>query len=227
MDKEDAGKLFKKVEKRLSMFQERNKKKTPILDAIQAFFLSRKSGFSIRWQSREQRNCRRNKVKLNGHASRTHMIDMSKIHVSTTRGNPRPIGFCVYTVATRPVIGTKEFKRIRSQLGLRSLKIKPPNCGIRFQNATYSSIGSVRLPLYTTPGIPTIFVDMEIIPAYVPALLELDVLDEQDLTVDIVFNLLAKQHRIVNDDGVTMLIEDWSFPLSRERSKHVCSEIGN
>lgn len=95
----------------------------------------------------------------------------------------------------------EEFKRIRGQIGLHNMKIRPSKCGFKFANATYSSLGSIELPLHTTPSIPTIIVNMEIVPADVPALLGLDVLDEHQLTVDTVINILAKRRRVVNEYG--------------------------
>lgn len=152
---------------------------------------------------------------------------MSEIHITSTKGRSRPIGFCADTGAPRSVIGMKEFKRIRNQLGLRSMNIKPSKCGFKFANATYSSLGSIQLPLYTPPGIPTIIVEMEIVPADIPALLGLDVLDEHQLTVDTVFNILAKRSQIVNDDGVASLVDNWSVPLTRSKSRHVYARIGD
>ena len=155
------------------------------------------------------------------------MVDMSEIHIVTKKGHNRPIGFCADTGAPRSVIGMREFKRIRSQLGLRNIKVNPSKCGFTFADATYASLGSVTLPLYTPPGIPTIMVELEIVPADIPALLGLDVLDQHQLTIDTVHNVLAKRSRITTEEGSIYLIDDWSVPLVRAKSNHAYARIGN
>ena len=129
---------------------------------------------------------------------------MSEIHIVTKKGHNRPIGFCADTGAPRSVIGMREFKRIRSHLGLRNIKSKPSKCGFTFADATYASLGSVTLPLYTPPGIPTIMVQLEIVPADIPALLGLDDLDQHQLTIDTVHNVLAKRSRITTEEGTIL-----------------------
>lgn len=152
---------------------------------------------------------------------------MAEVNISSVKGLPRPIGFCADTGAPRSVIGLKEFNRIRNKLGLRNIRVKPSQHGFKFPNDTYSSLGSIILPLYTLPGVPTTYIKMDIVPADVPALLGLGVLDANQLNVDTVFNLLAKRVRVDNEDGSVIYVDEWAVPLSSGKSRHAYVRIGN
>lgn len=114
---------------------------------------------------------------------------MSEIRITSRKGYIRPIGFCEDTGAPKYVIGLKTFSRIRSQLDLGHARSKPLKCGFNLGNLTYTSPRSLRLPLFTPPGIFTVFVKLEIVPADVSALLGLDVIDESQITIDTTVNI--------------------------------------
>lgn len=108
------------------------------------------------------------------------------------KGQEIPIGIRADTSAPRSVIGLKELNLLQNQLEIRNIKGKPSQHDFKFPNATYSSLGSVVLPLYTPPGVLTIYAKLEIVPADVPTLLGLDVLDSHLLNVEKVLIYLQK-----------------------------------
>lgn len=68
----------------------------------------------------------------------------------------------------------KELNSILSALGINSRKVLPSNHRFRFSEAIFDSLGLVSIQKLTTPGVPPLFVEMEILNADVPALLGLD-----------------------------------------------------
>lgn len=55
---------------------------------------------------------------------------------------------------------------------------------------------------------------MKMVPADVPALLGLDMLDVHQLTIDTMLNFLAKRTIIFNDEEVALLVDDQGLLLS-------------
>lgn len=72
----------------------------------------------------------------------------------------------------------------------------------------------IMILLDTPPGIPTIPVLVDVISANVPALMEMDVLDQHLLTPCTVTNRLVKRTIVVEGDNYYGM-DDWYIPLTR------------
>lgn len=117
--------------------------------------------------------------------------------------------------APRSVFGLKEARRIFNRIG-RSLQLRPSSRSFRFADSLYESLGVVKMPLETPPGIPSISVPLDVISADVPALLGLDVMDNHSLTPCTVSNRLIRRKVLDNKThSHSYVIDDWSVPLKR------------
>lgn len=65
---------------------------------------------------------------------------------------------------------------------------------------TYSSLGSISLPLATPRGIAPVYITCNVISADIPALLVLNDLDFYSLMVDTVSNRLVKRVLVPSND---------------------------
>ena len=80
------------------------------------------------------------------------------------------------------------------------------------------------LPLATPLGKPTIFVQLYLVNADIPALLGMDVLDRESLMADTVGNRLTKRS-FVQDNWSYFYFDEWHMPLYRSKSGHVYVEM--
>ena len=118
-------------------------------------------------------------------------LDVNMMHISIRNvGRPGrqnfPPCFCIDTGAPNSVIGLQAALLLFNGLGRKVKPFKPSQKRFRFPDSTFDSLGSIELPLATPRGIPTIFFQLNVVAADVPALLCLDVLDEYSLIVDTV-----------------------------------------
>lgn len=102
------------------------------------------------------------------------------------------------------MVGRNERNRILNSLGFHSRYIRRSRDRLRFADATYDSLGTISIPLRTTPGVPPILVKMDIVHADIPALLGLDVFDKESITPCVVSNRLRKRvmHKAANCEDV-------------------------
>lgn len=84
----------------------------------------------------------------------------------------------------------------------------------------------LKLPLHEPPGVPAIIVRLDIVPAHVPALLGLDVLDLHQFTVDTVFNILAKRIKLFDGHESVVYVDEWPVPVFCGSTNHVYVSIG-
>ena len=105
--------------------------------------------------------------------------------------------------------------------GLRVPALLRSTHRFRFGDVTYNSLGKVALPLSTPPGIPTIKVMMDVVPPDIPALMGMDVLDQESLTPDTVENRLVKKIPVKKQDGTFQYMEQWHVPMYRSKSNHL------
>ena len=54
----------------------------------------------------------------------------------------------------------------------------------RFADASFESLGRVKIPLVTPSGVPPVYFTLDVVSANVPVLLGMDVLDSEDLVAD-------------------------------------------
>ena len=149
-------------------------------------------------------------------------ICTSSLSKRTSKGG-RP-GFCVDIGAPRSVVGLKEARRLYNRIG-RRLRLTPSNRTFRFADSEHESLGTIIIPLETPPGISTIQVCLDVVSADVPALLGMDVMDENSLTPCTVSNRLIK--RTVADHknpSHYYIMDDWSVPLKRHEG-HLYAQV--
>lgn len=108
----------------------------------------------------------------------------------STKDCIRQIGSCGDIGTTKFGIMLKTLGRIQSHLGWRNGSIKISEYGFKFQNVAYAPISFLRLLFYTPPDILTNY----IVPEDVPALLSLDVLDEQQLVIGTYLYIQLNEH---------------------------------
>lgn len=97
----------------------------------------------------------------------------------------RPIGFCVDICAQRSVISELEFSLLLKHLDKLRGSLRSSANSFHFADATYQSLGTTSLPLKTPHHVDTIFVELYIVSANVPAFLVLDAMDSLALSVHI------------------------------------------
>lgn len=83
----------------------------------------------------------------------------------------------------------------------------------RFGDAVFKSLATVEISLKTPAGIPIILMTLEILADDIPALLGLEMIDDESLLADKVTNRLV--HRIIISKGDKPLryVDLWSMPL--------------
>ena len=145
--------------------------------------------------------------------------------VKKTRSSRAGIpGFCVDIGAPKSCIGLKELKSVFASFGRRIPQLKWSPNRFRFADTSYDSLGKASLPLATPPGKPTIFVEVDVVKADIPALLGLDVLDREFLMADTVANRLTKRG-VAQDNGSCFYFDEWHVTLLRSKSGHVYVEM--
>ena len=108
-------------------------------------------------------------------------------------GRERP-GFCVDYGAPSSAIGIKEVRRIYSRFSKQVPSLKNSRNRFRSADATFDSIGTIEIPLATSRGVQTIFIIiMDVVSAYVPALVGLDIFDFHDFKPETATNHLMKR----------------------------------
>ncbi len=146
------------------------------------------------------------------------IVDATDIHIGDLvrpmkkKGRP---GFCCDIGAPRSVIEQKELHRVMNRLQRHKFPMQKSNRSFRFADTTYSSLGQIELPLATPPGIPLVYVTLDIVSADIPALLGLEVLDGESLMVGTVTNRLWK--RVITSSEIEPLtyVDLWHVPLTR------------
>ncbi len=112
-------------------------------------------------------------------------------------------------------IGVKELRRVMSAMKRPDPDISKSRRQFRFGDAFYKSYGTVLMHLATPDNIPPIPVMMDIVPADIPALLGLDVLDKENLYADTVTNRLVKRIITSHPPASLRFSDQWSMPLTR------------
>ena len=110
------------------------------------------------------------------------------------------------------------------RLGRRVPRLQWSPNRFRFADTSYNSLGKVLLPLATPLGKPTIFLQLDVVSADIPALLGKDVLHRESLMADKVGNRLKKRS-VVHDNGSYFYFDEWHMPLYRSKSGHVYVEM--
>ena len=130
-------------------------------------------------------------------------------------------GFCVDTGAPSSVIGLKELRRLPASFGRHLLRLKKSHKQFRFADASFESLGHIKIPLGTPPGVSPVYISLEVVSADVPALLGMDVLDAESLVADPCSNELKKRIVLQNIEGTdgtrldNVAVDKWSIPLTR------------
>lgn len=137
--------------------------------------------------------------------------------------HPMHPAFCLDTGAPRSVIGLSEARKLANSVRKR-LRLQTSRRRFRFADATFDSLGLLSLPLATPPGIPTIFVTLDVISAEIPALLGLDILDCHSMYIDTVQNLLVKCTVLKSDNSKSHILKDWNVPVHRHNG-HVYADM--
>ena len=138
-------------------------------------------------------------------------VDATNIFVAKlskeTRTSHAP-GFCVDIGTPKSCIGLKELRKIFNHLGKRVTKLKRSINRFRFADTTYKSLGQISLPLATPAEKPPIHVMMDVVPADIPPLLGMDVLDRESLIADTVANRLTKRSVCRENDGTQFYYDE-------------------
>lgn len=90
----------------------------------------------------------------------------------------------------------------------------------RFADHTYKSLGVAFFLLETPPGVPAIEVPMDIVPANIPPLLGMDIMDANSLYPNTVANRLTKCVETRDTHGNTTFLDQWFVPMQRSHSRH-------
>ena len=139
-------------------------------------------------------------------------VDATKIHLSRLKDAKlmkRPLpAFCVDIGAPKSIFGRKELNRIFVSQGISLKPLLGSRNRFRFADATFKSIGRVKIPLATLPGIPAIPVTMDVVDADIPALLGLDALDKEFLVADTVANRLTKRVPVKSNNGPQTYVDE-------------------
>ncbi len=125
------------------------------------------------------------------------------------------LGFCCEIGAPRSVIGQKELRRVMYRLQRHKLPTDQSNHRLRFADTNYQSLRQIELPLATPPGISVVYVTLDIVSADIPALLGLDVLDDESPMVDTVTKPLWKRVITSDEDEPLTYIDLWHVKLTR------------
>ena len=148
-------------------------------------------------------------------STNVNCIEICSTSFSKQTGKGDRPGFCVDIGAPRSVIGLKEARRSYGRTG-RRLHPRPSNRKFRFADSVFESLGTVMVPLETPPVIPTIKVVLDVISADIPALLGMDVMDDNSLTPCTVSNRFIKKTVVDHENpSQSYVIDDWSVPLKR------------
>lgn len=118
-------------------------------------------------------------------------------------------------------MGRKEFNRIIAAFGHHRRKILPSKNKFTVADAVYESLGKITIPIGTPPGIPRVFVEIEIVNAEIPALLGMDIMNKGSITPCIVSNGLAKRVLVPQESECPKLEDEWSIPIRRSRSSQL------
>ena len=157
------------------------------------------------------------------------VVDISEINTASLTtsddGIKRPFGFLVDIGAPRSVIGQKELHRIRRTIGSKNLALVQSNRSFKFAEAVYQSLGMVVVPLETTANILVIHVVMDVVTADIPALLGLDLMDQESLTPCVVSGRFIKRAYHQLENGEKTYFDEWSVPSFRSKSNHIYVKI--
>lgn len=105
----------------------------------------------------------------------------------------RPIGFRVDIGAPLSVIGKKELFPLIHHLDRQGKKLKPSLNSFRFADTVFESLGTTVLPIRTSFHVDAMIVEMDVVKEKnIPAILGLDAMDEQSLTLCIMTKTLVK-----------------------------------
>ncbi len=143
------------------------------------------------------------------------MFDFFDILLTNTPRRPSFPGFCVGIEAPRSVVGRPKLNSILRNMKKIHIPHISSNNSFRFSDVTAKSIEMVEIELLTPPYVHYIPVLMDIVPADVPVLLGLDVLDVEILYTDNVTNRLAHR-KILSRRGDAVRYKDiLHVPLQR------------
>lgn len=113
-------------------------------------------------------------------------------------------GFCFDFSAPKSVICRKELRGILSSQNRKIPELRGTAYKHRFSFAdkVFDSVGRVILYLSTPFGIPRIPVKLDVVQAYVPALLLMEILDIEGLIAEKVANCLTKRVKVTYQNGL-------------------------
>ena len=138
--------------------------------------------------------------------------DCSHVRPSSESRTVSPLGFCVDIGALKSVVGQNQLKHTLQYIDRSSIPRMHSNNNYRFGDVTVRTVGTVEIMLATPPTVPDIPVLMDIVPANVPALLGLDILDSEQLYADNVTNRLVHRHVVSNHNGTLQYVDKWHVP---------------
>lgn len=158
----------------------------------------------------------------------TDIIDCNEISTSTNvllneHFNP---SFCVDSGAPRSVIGNSLLQRLQNQFNINNTNLQPSSLKFRFGDKIYDSLGTFTFSLKTPSGINNIDVPLDVVDVNIPALIGLNILDQNRLMIDNVNNKLARRRQI-RKNGLTYYLEEWFLPLYRSDSTHLHTPMHN
>ena len=108
-----------------------------------------------------------------------------------------------------------QFNCILRNLGKKGIPRINSRSSFRFGDVAVPSQGLIEIALDTPPNVRPIYVLMDIVTVDIPALLELDVLDGENLYADNVTNRLVHRQVLPGPGELLMNEDTWNVPLIR------------
>ena len=145
----------------------------------------------------------------------TNIIDCSNIHLVSQKSLPIVPSFCVDIGAPRSVAGKAAMDQILGSLKRKFIPSATSSRYFRFGDVVVKSLGLVEVALDTPQNAPNIMVLMDIVSVNIPALLGLDVLDNESLYADNVTNRLVRRNVISRTSDGLEFEDTWHVPIFR------------
>lgn len=134
-------------------------------------------------------------------------------------------GFCTEIVTTRSVIGIKELLYVCAEVGNKVRSLKETFNRFWLADTLLDSVGQEASPLATPCGNESITVTLDVVPADIPALLGMDILDRECLIAETVPSRLKKRKKYHDQARSPGYFDEWHVSFFRSRGNRVYAEM--
>lgn len=94
---------------------------------------------------------------------------------------------------------------------------------IRFADTVFKPLGKVDLPIFTAPGQPTTNVELNVVSANIPSLLDTELMGRESITPCTIVDRLVICSEV--DENAWVFIDLWHAPLHRTKSGNIFAEM--